>query len=108
MCSLPLVSARRRMKNHRVAVRVTASPATDARKHLIGWWSGALASLLGLLQVHAADFPVTASSSASSYTINGKSGNPTLTLVRGETYTLSVSTTGPHPFQISPSTGVSP
>ena len=61
-------------------------------------WLGCLVSVpLGL----AADFSVT--SPGFFYGINGASPNPTLTLVRGKTYTFAVNATcGPfgHPFEI--------
>jgi hypothetical protein len=53
--------------------------------------------------VLAADFTVT--SPGFFFSINGQS-NPTLTLVRGKTYTFSVSTSFDHPFEIE-SAGVS-
>jgi hypothetical protein len=47
---------------------------------------------------NAADFDVT---SPAVFAINGTGGNPTITLVRGRTYTFSLSTTpGFHPFAI--------
>lgn len=62
----------------------------------------ALAALTGWLlaarPMQAADFNVT--SPGSFYNISGLSPNPTLTLVRGETYTFAVSTAAGHPFQI--------
>ena len=58
----------------------------------------ALAGLAGVPQASAADFSVT--SPGASYTINTAPSNPTLTLVRGETYTFAVSTSSSHPFQI--------
>src|SRR5262245_454235 len=50
----------------------------------------------------AADFTVTyPGGSASAYAINGVNNNPTLTLVRGETYTFFVNNVpSTHPFQI--------
>jgi hypothetical protein len=54
-------------------------------------------------QSWGADFSVT--SPGSSYTINGQTSDPTLTLVRGQTYTFSISTSTVHPFRIN-STGV--
>lgn len=54
-------------------------------------WLGAMAGL-------GADFSVT--SPGFSYSINGAGPNPTLTLVRGRTYTFAVSTDPSHPFQI--------
>ena len=62
---------------------------------------------LGLLNVprlFAADFSV--ASPGFSYTINASANNPTLTLVRGRTYTFAVNTSSIHPFLIQ-STGVS-
>jgi len=58
----------------------------------------------------AADFSVT--TSGFSYIISPLSGaNPTLTLVRGETYTFAINTGSLHPFQIlspgAPTTGIS-
>ena len=56
---------------------------------------------IGVQAVCAADFMVT--SPFSSYRINGMEPNPTLTLVRGQTYTFDVNTTpgfSGHPFQI--------
>ena len=48
----------------------------------------------------AADFNVT--SPAYYYTIGGLAGNnPTLTLIRGETYTFAINTSSIHPFQIN-------
>ena len=46
----------------------------------------------------AADFNVT--SPGGFYRINNLQPNPTLTLVRGETYTFAVSTAANHPFRI--------
>lgn len=48
--------------------------------------------------VFAADFSVT--SPGFFYAINGNQPNPTLTLVRGQTYTFAVSTDSSHPFEI--------
>jgi hypothetical protein len=54
--------------------------------------------LAGGLRVTGADFTVT--SPGFFYSINGASPNPTLTLVRGRTYTFAVNTSASHPFQI--------
>jgi len=62
-----------------------------------------LALLTGILSVLGADFSVT--SPGFFYSINGASPNPTLTVVRGQTYTFAVNTDALHPFQIL-STGV--
>lgn len=47
----------------------------------------------------AADFTVTAPGFF--YSINGMSPNPTLTLIRGETYTFAINTGSLHPFRIN-------
>jgi hypothetical protein len=51
----------------------------------------------------AADFSVT--SPGSFYSFNGAGANPTITLVRGKTYTFALSTSGSHPFKIATSLG---
>jgi hypothetical protein len=53
----------------------------------------------------AADFNIT--SPGFFFSINGtnSSGNPTLVLVRGRTYTFSLGTSGIHPFRIATSVG---
>ena len=48
--------------------------------------------------VFATDFTVT--SPGFFYTINGNQPNPTLTLVRGRTYTFAINTDSSHPFKI--------
>ncbi len=60
-------------------------------------WRLCLALLLPL-SASAADFVVT--SPGFYFSINGQQPNPTLTLVRGQTYTFSVSTSAIHPFEI--------
>lgn len=65
-------------------------------------WCVLLGLFAGVVRTSAADFNVT--SPSFSFTINGMSFNPVLTLVRGETYTFAVNTTpGPfgHPFRIT-------
>lgn len=62
-----------------------------------------LFALGGFGQASGADFSVT--SPGSSYTINGLSANPVLTLVRGQTYTFAVTTSGVHPFRINAPAG---
>jgi hypothetical protein len=57
-------------------------------------------SLFGVASAHAEDFDVTAASSESNYTINGTSGNPTLTLIRGRSYTFRIDACSCHPFRI--------
>jgi len=75
------------------------------RPEVRGWCAVVFLALVGLhaMPARAADFSVT--SPGSSYSINGQGPNPTLTLVRGRTYTFAVSTSSTHPFQIlSPGT----
>jgi hypothetical protein len=64
-----------------------------------GGWLSALCLAASLDRVAAADFTIT--SPGSFYTINGMSPNPTLTLIRGETYTFAVNTSSLHPFRIN-------
>lgn len=66
-----------------------------------GFCLSALCLFVGLPQALPADFAVTYPGNPSSvYAFNGTGANPTLTLIRGQTYTFSVSTPGSHPFQI--------
>jgi hypothetical protein len=65
---------------------------------------GVVLWLVGWAKTSAADFTVT--SPGFFYSISGQSGqNPTLTLVRGKTYTFAINTSSIHPFLIK-STGV--
>ena len=57
-----------------------------------------IVSLLFSPAVIAADFTVT--SPGFFYAINGNQPNPTLTLVRGQTYTFAINTDSVHPFKI--------
>ena len=68
------------------------------------WFARAYTGVFGLLvslsQTFAADFTVTTPNAQFAFNING-TDSPTLTLVRGQTYTFAVSTTpGFHPFHI--------
>src|SRR5438046_1135092 len=56
------------------------------------------AMLLGSQTAFAADFTIT--SPGYYYSINGTGSNPTLTLVRGKTYTFLVNANDVHPFFI--------
>src|SRR6185436_13145673 len=58
----------------------------------------ALATMVAIDRAAAADFTVT--SPGSYYAFNGSGINPTITLIRGETYTFAVNTSSSHPFQI--------
>ena len=60
--------------------------------------AAAIVSFLFSQAVFAADFNVT--SPGFFYTINGNQPNPTLTLVRGQTYTFAVNSSSVHPFEI--------
>ena len=57
-----------------------------------------IVSLLFSPAVIAADFTVT--SPGFFYAINGNQPNPTITLVRGQTYTFAINTDSIHPFEI--------
>src|SRR5258708_1013551 len=63
-------------------------------------WAGAavIISCVFSQAVLAADFTVT--SPGFFYAINGNHPNPTLTLVRGQTYTFAINTDAIHPFEI--------
>jgi len=58
----------------------------------------AMVSLLFSDSLFAADFTVT--SPGFFYNINGNQPNPTLTLVRGQTYTFAINSDVSHPFEI--------
>lgn len=76
-------------------------------KQRIGRLSVVIGVLLGVegVEVNGADFAVT--SPGFFFSINEEEPNPTLTLVRGQTYTFDVSTSSIHPFEIlSPGTAV--
>jgi len=60
--------------------------------------AGVIVSLLLAQTALAADFTVT--SPGFFYAINGNQPNPTLTLVRGRTYTFAVNSSSIHPFEI--------
>src|SRR6266446_5707629 len=60
--------------------------------------AAAVVSFLFSQAVLAADFNVT--SPGFFYAINGNQPNPTLTLVRGQTYTFAINTDSIHPFEI--------
>ena len=59
-----------------------------------------LCALFGEARVVASDFSVTTPGGAFAYTINGAGSNPTLTLIRGATYTFAVNSDSFHPFQV--------
>lgn len=56
--------------------------------------------LIAGVAASAADFLVTTPNDAFNYTINGVGQNPTLTLVRGQTYSFEIDTCICHPFEI--------
>ena len=62
------------------------------------FWLFISALLLGGKTVSAADFSI--ASPGYYYTVNGAGNNPTITLVRGKTYTFAVHTSSIHPFYI--------
>ncbi|MCI0744607.1 MAG: hypothetical protein L0Y58_04295 [Verrucomicrobia subdivision 3 bacterium] len=78
-------------------MRITSSCAITPNAR---WYVYVFACLGIVLNVgSAADFNVT--SPGFFYSINGMQPNPTLTLIRGETYTFSVSAGPTHPFRIN-------
>jgi hypothetical protein len=66
--------------------------------------AGVIGSVLLAQTLLAADFTVTSPNFF--YAINGNQPNPTLTLVRGQTYTFAVNSSSIHPFERSPDGGV--
>src|SRR5262245_434561 len=76
------------------------------RRHGCRLW-GCLALCAVIMQAASgADFTVT--SPGFFYSINGAQPNPTLTLVRGQTYTFAINTSSIHPFRInSPGASIS-
>ena len=68
-------------------------------RYLLRTAAALIASLVFSQAVPAADFTVT--SPGFFYTINGNEPNPTLTLVRGQTYTFDVNCSSIHPFFIN-------
>jgi len=73
-------------------------PTLLSARRLLRTGATAIVSLLFSQAVSAADFTVT--SPGFFYTINGNQPNPTLTLVRGRTYTFAVNSSSIHPFEI--------
>ena len=67
-------------------------------KRLLRAGAAVFVSVLFPHAMFAADFSVT--SPGFFYTINGNQPNPTLTLVRGQTYTFDINTDSIHPFEI--------
>src|SRR5579872_641391 len=61
-------------------------------------WPLACAMLVACQAAGAVDFTV--QSPGYYYSINGSAANPTLTLVRGKTYTFQISASSIHPFYI--------
>jgi hypothetical protein len=79
---------------------MTMTKMKTLRARRVQMWLAALGWLHGLPALLAADFTVTTPGSQFAFNINGVN-NPTLTLVRGRTYTFAVNTTcGFHPFEI--------
>jgi hypothetical protein len=65
------------------------------------WWLiTALAAWLPCVQSLSTDFMVTTPGDEFAYDINGMDGNPTITLIRGKTYTFDLNTSLDHPFAI--------
>jgi hypothetical protein len=62
--------------------------------------------VLALGAAHAADFNVTTPGFLFNINGNGNGSNPTITLVRGQTYTFAINNASFHPFKILNSAGV--
>lgn len=65
-------------------------------RRVVAIWS----LLLAVGSVGAADFNVTTPGGAFNFTINGVANSPTITLVRGRTYTFGITNSLNHPFNI--------
>src|SRR5262247_3487522 len=63
----------------------------------------AIAAWVSCLKLLAADFTVTTPGDEFAYKINALDGNPTITLIRGKTYTFDINTSDDHPFAIGTS-----
>ena len=74
-------------------------PGRHSAFRQLSTWAALLVSFLFSPAVFAADFTVT--SPGFFYTINGNQPNPTLTLVRGQTYTFAINSSSDHPFFIN-------
>jgi hypothetical protein len=73
----------------------------DVRVKQFGW---AAAIFLAAVQAaRPADFSVSTPNDVFAYTINGTGNNPTITLMRGKTYTFAVNSNPDHPFAIGTS-----
>lgn len=77
-----------------------SNPLPSTRRLLLQWLSGLWLLTGGTAGVRAADFSVSTPNNQFSYVINGVSGNPTLTLTRGQVYTFAVSAASDHPLEI--------
>jgi hypothetical protein len=64
-----------------------------------------LAACLDFQAAVAADFSVTTPNDQYAYLINGLDNNPTITLIRGKTYTFAINTDPNHPFAIGTAIG---
>ena len=85
------------MKN--LISRIQEKPTRPNVQRLLRTGAAVIGSLLFSPALFAADFNVT--SPGFFYTINGNSPNPTITLVRGQTYTFAINTSSDHPFFIN-------
>lgn len=93
------------VRNNRHIMKILSSthnsppaPKLLTVRHLLRTGAALVVSFLLSQSAFAADFSVT--SPGFFYAINGNQPNPTLTLVRGQTYTFSVNTESDHPFKI--------
>src|SRR5205823_6212942 len=94
----PIGKNRRAMKKLILIPRSMGMPSLLSAQCLLRSGATVIVSFLFSQTMFAADFTVT--SPGFFYSINGNQPNPTLTLVRGQTYTFAVSTDSIHPFEI--------
>src|SRR6059036_1687664 len=86
------------MKKLILIPRSLGMPSLLSAQCLLRRGATVIVSVLFSQAVFAADFTVT--SPGFFYAINGNQPNPTLTLVRGRTYTFAVNSSSIHPFEI--------
>jgi hypothetical protein len=94
----PIEENKCNMKKSISILRSLKKPTLLNALRLLRTGATVIVSFLFSQAVFAADFTVT--SPGFFYIINGSQPNPTLTLVRGQTYTFAINTDSIHPFEI--------
>jgi len=95
----PIGKNRRAMKKLILIPRSLGMPRLLSAQCLLRSGATVIVSFLFSQTMFAADFTVT--SPGFFYAINGNQPNPTITLVRGRTYTFAVNSSSIHPFLIN-------